>query len=160
MEPKNPSQPQYKFSSGIESPALVKTVIEKSLNSLVTLTQQELLAVAPDLRRYYKDQTITRKIPTVGILKADDSEITADDTLSSTFVLQFVQDGKMERRLLTASPIDRLRVIFGTLNGSYKAECVLDQGSEIMAMDKKVWQKIGHELKPDGAMSMESANSQ
>ncbi|KAF4609690.1 hypothetical protein D9613_012044 [Agrocybe pediades] len=94
MEPRNPSQLQYKFFLGIESPALVKTVIEKSLKSLVTLTQQELLAAAPDLRRYYKDQTITRKIPTVGILKADDSEITADDTLSSHSVKALVLKAK------------------------------------------------------------------
>ncbi|KDR73891.1 hypothetical protein GALMADRAFT_1335736 [Galerina marginata CBS 339.88] len=157
VEEKAATPPQYKFASDIEDPELVKQVIKKSLEGTITLSQKELLAVSSDIRRYYKDKTTAKRLPTtVGML-----EVLGDEKSENrTYVLRFVQGDRIQRKVLTASPINRLRVIFAVLNNSVKAECVLDQGSEIMAMDKKVWEKTQHELKPNKTISMESANSQ
>ncbi|KDR71355.1 hypothetical protein GALMADRAFT_36636, partial [Galerina marginata CBS 339.88] len=157
FEQKAAATPQYKFASDIEDPELVKQVINKSLEGTITLSQKELFAVSSDVRRFYKDKTTARRLPTtVGMLEVLGDE----ESENCTYVLRFVQGDRIQRKVLTASPINRLRVIFAVLNNSVKAECVLDQGSEVMAMDKKVWEKTQHELKPNKTISMESANSQ
>ena len=146
--------PQFKFTSNAEDNELLKAVIGRSLDAEITITQRELLAVSGELRKYFKEVTTPRRIPTVNYVKGEHEE---DE---STYVLQFTESGKTENIVLTASPIMRLRVITATLNGEIDIECVLDQGSEIICMDKSIWRKITHSINPTVTMSMESANSQ
>ncbi|KDR74602.1 hypothetical protein GALMADRAFT_34693, partial [Galerina marginata CBS 339.88] len=156
FEQKAAITPQYKLASDIEDPELVKQVTNKFLEGTITLSQKELLTVSSDVRRFYKDKTTAKRLPTVGMIEVSIDE----ESENRTYVLRLVQGDRVQRKVLTASPINRLCVIFAILNNSVKAECVLDQVSEIMAMDKKVWEETQHELKPNKTISMESANNQ
>ncbi len=146
--------PQYKFTSNAEDNELLKAVIGRSLDAQITISQRELLAISGEMRKHFKEATTPRRIPTVNYIKAD------NDDEESTYVLQYSEGGNADRVVLTASPIMRLRVITASINGEFDAECVLDQGSEIICMDKSVWRKITHSINPKVTMSMESANSQ
>ncbi|KAJ2935934.1 hypothetical protein H1R20_g1159, partial [Candolleomyces eurysporus] len=64
----NPSQ--YHYVTPIANLKVVDTVAECSLNSLVTLTTQELLNVAPDVCKIVKDKVTTCQVATTGILDA------------------------------------------------------------------------------------------
>lgn len=148
------TMPQYKFTSNAEDNDLLKLVIGRAMNAEITLTQKELLAVSGEMRKYFKEATTPRRIPTVNYIEGEHGDA------QNTYVLQFQQNGQTEKVVLTASPIMRLRVVTALLNGEFEAECVLDQGSEIICMDKSIWRKITHSINPKVTMSMESANSQ
>lgn len=45
------------------------------------------------------------------------------------------------------------------IEGKFTCECVLDGGAQIVAMRKDIWEKTGIVLKPDEAITMETANS-
>ncbi|KAJ6522748.1 hypothetical protein B0H19DRAFT_1086006 [Mycena capillaripes] len=61
--------------------------------------------------------------------------------------------------LLTASPIDSLHGIEMLVNNTHRVMCALDQGSEIVAMNRNIWKMIGVPLSPEKVLTMESADS-
>jgi hypothetical protein len=50
-----------------------------------------------------------------------------------------------------------LRAITAVINHTDEAECVLDDGSSIVAMSKDVWKRLGLPLRPDHQLLMENA---
>ena len=42
--------PQYQYVTPIEDPALIKKLVQQSLDSEITISTRELLSVAPDVR--------------------------------------------------------------------------------------------------------------
>lgn len=163
LKPTGPNPPQdmqkegpsFKYISQAENPELVKGVIERSLDTTVPITQRELLALSMDARRYFKDNTQTRRVPAVGVLaEADDEE---EESQEEALILHY----ENSRERLEASHIDRLRTLRVRLNDAVSVDAILDQGSEIIAIDKCVWEDLGAvELLPDHTIIMESANSQ
>ena len=70
------------------------------------------------------------------------------------------EEGGGKDEVLTSSEIDALRVIYPVINDTVKVEAILDQGSEIIAMNKNVWLQLGVGLDPRKILNMQSANSQ
>lgn len=62
--PSNVAQPQFKYQTPAEDPALVQSVLQHALEGKVELTQRELLAIAPDLRKQIKEMTTTKRVAT------------------------------------------------------------------------------------------------
>ncbi|KAJ7318441.1 hypothetical protein DFH08DRAFT_971506 [Mycena albidolilacea] len=60
-----PQPPAFKYQALVENPALVKRVLERALAAEVTITNEELCALAPEIRKWYRDNTATKIIPTV-----------------------------------------------------------------------------------------------
>lgn len=150
--------PQYKFSTPIEDPELAKKVLNRSLDTQISISQRELLSLSLDVRKQYKELVSTKRIPTVGRLESIDPENLNEP--DSSYILRYENpNGPDEEVLLTGSSIEKLRVIYPNIEDE-KVECVLDGGSEIIAMNKGLWQKLGIHLRPDHKITMESANSQ
>lgn len=150
--------PQYKFSTPIEDPEIAKRVLNRSLDSQITISQRELLSLSLDVRKQYKELVSTKRIPTVGKLESIDPDDLDNPDMS--YILRYENPtGPDEEVLLTGSSIEKLRVIYPIVDEE-KVECVLDGGSEIIAMNKGLWQKLGIHLRPDHKITMESANSQ
>ena len=61
--------PQYRYVTPIEDPALVKKLVQQSLDSSITISTRELLSVAPDVRRQIKDQLVTKRIATTAFIE-------------------------------------------------------------------------------------------
>ena len=53
-----------------------------------------------------------------------------------------------------------LRIINLTLGPGVRAECILNGGAQIVAMQKDIWEQLQVPLAPHKAMSMESANAE
>lgn len=153
--PKHPSQPAYRYQAPIEDPALVKAVIKRALEAQITITNEELCALSPDFRKYYRENTAGKRIPTV-----ETSMVTVEGEEQQE-ALVLIWEGQEEKRghLLTASPIDSLRVLDILVNDTHTVTCTLDQGSEIVAMNRNIWQELGVTLSPDKTLTMESADS-
>ncbi len=150
--------PQYKFSTPIEDPEIAKAVLKRSLDAQFTISQRELLSLSLDVRKQYKELVSTKRIPTVGILESVNPE--DEDNPDTSYILRYANPvGPDEEVLLTGSSIEKLRVIYPVIEDE-KVECVLDGGSEIIAMNKGLWQRLGIHLRPDHKITMESANSQ
>jgi hypothetical protein len=56
--------PQFHFQSPCENPAITQQIIDRALDAQFTISQRELLAVSPDIRRkMYHRKARTRRIP-------------------------------------------------------------------------------------------------
>ncbi|KAJ7441711.1 hypothetical protein FB451DRAFT_1058078 [Mycena latifolia] len=160
-QPDRPGQPPaFKYQVPIENPTLVKAVIQRALKTEMTISNEELCAISPEFRKYYRENTVTKWIPTVEIsmIAAGDED---GEGMEERPALVLRWEGQDEPRghLLTASPIDSLRVLDVLVNDTLTVACTLDQGSEIVAMNRPIWQQLGVSLSPDKTLIMESADS-
>jgi hypothetical protein len=147
------SEPQYRFQSPLENPAVTQKVLDKALDIPITLSQRELLAVSPDIRRKLKDLTTGRRTATGQ----------AEVLISETY---FERDDEIYAALATETPTlvvaeDSLplRAFAGTLDGRTAAECVVDNGSSIVAVRRDVWEKLGTPVCANSILNMQSSNS-
>ncbi|EJD34063.1 hypothetical protein AURDEDRAFT_176880, partial [Auricularia subglabra TFB-10046 SS5] len=63
--PVAPAHPQFKLQSQLENDGLTKIIHDRILESKVVMTVEELLAISPNLRKYWKEQSATKRV-TVG----------------------------------------------------------------------------------------------
>ena len=118
----------------------------------VTLTQRELLALAPAVRKQVKELTTTHWAPVSTaayqphkVLVANANVVPMPDLLDDS-----------------AMPVGAhclpLRVVTGTFDGRVRAECILDQGAQFIAMRADVWERLDIPLHPDRIMVLEAAD--
>jgi hypothetical protein len=98
----------------------VQQVFDCALNILVCITPCELLAISGDIRKKMKDMVTTRCIPVTA------SAI--QDTLYTNVMALDISN------LIVAVDAALLRIVEGILDGRIAAECLLNQGSSIVAM--------------------------
>src|SRR3954447_5914608 len=110
----------------------------------ITLTQQELLAVSVDLRKRFKDHTTAKRVPVVSTTVNEAWFHQSEDNLQKT------------QAAVHSVP---LRAVQGLLDGKMEVECVVDNGSSIVALRKDIWEKLGTPLRSDLVMNMESSHS-
>jgi hypothetical protein len=152
------SQPQFRFTSPIEDPKAVQNVIERSLDGTVTLTQRELYAITPDVRKHMKEQVTTHRVPTghsvnISGLEEAPSEL---ETTSLSLTQQFSQSSN---QIIVANQIENLRTIALELDGKFTVEAILDEGSQIIGIRRDIWERLGLPLLKDHTILMESANA-
>ncbi|RXW16706.1 hypothetical protein EST38_g9147 [Candolleomyces aberdarensis] len=150
----NPSQ--YHYVTPIADPKVIDTVAERSLDSSVTLTTRELLAVAPDVRKVVKDKVTTRRVAATGILDAASvNQVSTLPTAGAPHLASFPlnTNGKAMTR-----EAETLRTIETLLDGRVKVNAILDDGSQIIGIRRDIWEKLALPLCSDCVMTMESAN--
>ena len=141
--------PQFRYVTPIEDPALIKKLVDQSLESSITISTRELLSVAPDVRRQIKDQLITKRIATSAFVETEEQS-----TPSNVFNANVAED---QDRLIVAKHAEGLRVIDILIQG-VKVIATVDDGSEIVSIRQDVWERIGLPIRSDKIMIMESAN--
>lgn len=147
-----PFVPKYK--AAIEDAVDMQAIVKRALSAKMDLTVEEFFAIYPEARKYMKDQLTSKKVPTVEVKY---SQVTG----TSSLVLGYQEaDGGRREEKLTSSEIDSLRVIDPLVHNDFQVEGILDQGSEIIAMNKDVWLRLGVALNPKKVLNMQSANSQ
>ena len=120
-------------------------VITRVLSEKVHLTIEELLALAPEVRKYFKEATTTKRLPALP---------TAEAHTVSTYSLGAGQD------LLEAEPTLPLRTLNVILDGTVSVTGILDSGCQVVIICRDIWEKLGAPLKHKWVMFMESANGQ
>ena len=53
---------QFKYQAPAEDKELIQAVIDRSMESQVTMSQKELLAISPDVRRHMKEVTTSKRV--------------------------------------------------------------------------------------------------
>lgn len=149
-----PTPPQYKYTSAIEDPTIAKNVLDRTLDAPITVSQRELLALAPEVRKQIKDLTTTKKIATnnvnlVGAQQNSDAERAERATLALA---------EPEENRFTAWETLPLRTMEGIVDDKLPVEFTLDQGASCCLMREDVWKRIGTHLLPDKGTMLETAN--
>ena len=151
----NPSKPFIqRYRAPIEDFINTGEMVNRAMATKFEITPQEFFAIFPEGRKYMKDLLTAKKVPTVGVTYSEAARETQ-------YVLRYEEKGgEVREDKLTSSEIDALRVVDPVLDDTLQVEAVLDQGSEIIAMNKDLWLKLGVGLDPQKILNMQSANSQ
>ena len=152
----NPTKPYVqKYRAPIEDSVSTVDMVNRAMKTAkFEITPQEFFAIYPEGRKFLKDLLTAKKVPTVGVSYSEAGR-------ENQYVLRYEEsDGEIREDKLTSSEIDALRVVDPILDDNLQIEAVLDQGSEIIAMNKDIWLKLGVALDPQKILNMQSANSQ
>jgi len=146
---------QYRYTTPIENERTIKKVAEQTMDTQVTLTTREILAIAPDVRKHIKEQITTKRT-----LNSDSATIAnlgnlAESLSASTYMatLPVRQDN-----IVVAKHTEELRAIDVLIEGKVQMEAVVDDGSQIIGIRKDKWEELGIPIRSDHQMVMESAN--
>jgi hypothetical protein len=136
---------QFHFQSPCNNSALVTQVWNKALDACITVSPRELLAVSTDMRKRFREFTTSKRVP--GPHK------NVDTGLFDMLFTQLTDDGQV-----AAGDAASLRTIRANLGGKHDTDCVIDNGSCIVAAQRKVWERLGAPAQLDMVMRMESSH--
>ncbi len=155
---------QFKFVSPVDDPAVVKNVLDKSLEQSVLITQRQLLALSPDARKYLHNLTGVKKVAATGtaalLEEADEHPVEQYLDIESSRVVHHpaCPHGRPYEDSSTADFLS-LRTIDVLIDGTAKVDCILDSGSQFIAMHRSVWEQTNLSLQQDRGTIVESANN-
>ena len=186
--PKVPSAkaatPAYKTLPPIHDPAIAIEVYQRAMDSMVSVSQRELLSLSPELRAKVRDCTTTRRIPNTPVTQTslqvinDEEEemyeITPAFTLGNrtppkgaTIVpdpiesyYKSLEPGEIpDLNLLTvAKESTAIRSINALIDTTMKKECTVDPGCQVIAMSEATCHSLSLAYDPRIRLNMESAN--
>ena len=145
------SQPQFKYQSPMEDPAVAQRLLERLMDVQVTVSARELLSVSVDMRKLVRDLVSTKRV-SVATLEAGEAPVSDLWLEYEEFI---VRDDEGHVVAKTSLP---LRALDGTLNDRLHVECLLDQGAQIVAIRRDLWEALGVPVRPDLATTLEAAN--
>ncbi|KAF5335291.1 hypothetical protein D9611_011793 [Ephemerocybe angulata] len=138
----NSTAPQYRYVTPIEDSKVLDDLVERSLDSSITLSTRELLAVAPEVRKVVRERITGRRMPTAN--GTTQNAPVSNTTAANNLVESFLQSGlpRSDSGLIVAREMETIRTIDVTLDGHLKTEAIVDDGSQIVSMSRKLWQKL------------------
>jgi hypothetical protein len=137
----------FHFASPCDNPALITQVWNKALDATITVTPRELLAVSTDMRKRYREFTTTKRVP--GPPRSGDS------ALFDMLLSQITTDGEGQYVADDSAPLRTMRARVGD---RFEYDCVVDNGSSIVAINKEIWAQLGAPARSDLIMRMESSH--
>ena len=144
-------QPQFKYQSPMEDPAVAQKLLERLLDVQVTVSARELLSISIDMRKMVRELVATKRVSV--------ASLETNPTPASDLWLEYeefiVRD---DEGLVVARTSLPLRALDGTLNDRLRVECLLDQGAQIVAIRRDLWEALGVPVRPDLATTLEAAN--
>jgi hypothetical protein len=151
------SGPQYRYTTPIEDPAIVRKVVNHALDIPVSITQRELLSISPEARKQYKELTTTRRVSS-GTNEVGKLEEGPNDR-SAVYSSCTIHDPDSSDDLRVGRDSIPLRSIFLLVEGKLTVECILYSGCQIVVMNSTIWEQLGNNLQVERALKMEAANS-
>ena len=159
MPPKPaPEEHKHKYQSSIETSVKVSDLVERALDSKITLSTRELLATSPEIRRHVKDLIASKKVA-ANLVEAEQVDSYLNTCFEEDPASSFYDAERYNPLSPSAVPSLPLRVIFPTFATGVEPECILDGGAQVVVMRRDVWEKLRSPITSSKAMSMESANS-
>ncbi|KIN96988.1 hypothetical protein M404DRAFT_32713 [Pisolithus tinctorius Marx 270] len=160
------NQNQYHYSFPLKDEAVPKCIMEHVLETSVAMPVKELFAVAPEFRKQFRDITMVKHVTTneIEVVHSDDEEGVQVNELTSCDPQRTAckygdhvihgDDGS-----IIAHHTLPLRCIEAKVPGTdVTINCILDSGSGIITMPRRIWEKIRLPLRCDHLMTMTSAN--
>ena len=148
---------QYRYSFPLEDETASKRMLDNVLAASIEVPVKDLFAVAPDFRKQFHEITVTKCIAAstnvvqVNKLSGHDPELVEHEYGNR---ILWNDEG-----LIVAHHNLLLRCIEARISGTeWSLTCVLDSGSEVVAMLKCIWQQLGLPIQSDHKMTMSSAN--
>ncbi|KAJ3555802.1 hypothetical protein NP233_g12120 [Leucocoprinus birnbaumii] len=154
-----PPRPQYRNVVAIESAKTVQDVAERSLDGTITISQRELYAIAPDIRNHVRSQINPHRVPNTSPAAISMLENAVPSDQDTTEVLMNHASSPSSTPLVVANPCEDLRTIPLELDGRLTVDAILDEGSQIIAISRDVWERLGSPVHSRDAIVLESANS-
>ena len=150
-QPTGESAPQFRYHTPIEDSKTIAKVANQVLDGSVTLPIRDLLSISPDVRRYIKEQIVTKRV----------TSASANAFSTNNNSLECFMAALPERtdNIIVADHSVTLRVLDLTLNDKIQVEAILDEGSQIVGLRKDIWEKLGVPVRSDHKMNMISANA-
>ena len=140
------SGPQYRYQSPIENAEAARRIMDRLMDQQITISQKDLLAAMPELRKNFKEQVSGKRVPVASATVYDEADV------------YFANYTKLTDRTVVGRDQVPLRCVTAMVNDCADVECLLDNGSSIIVMHVDIWRRIGLPL-TDDVMMMETANS-
>ncbi|EED80174.1 predicted protein [Postia placenta Mad-698-R] len=175
-------EPAYKTIVPVIQPKLAEEIFQRSMKSpFVTLTPEELLSIAPDVRNKYRDAVTPKRVSTEPVASAHIVGIGADEVTainqlscsgatlepSATIVpdpyetyLKHIPHGEHPAEFTVARDSNAIRLIIALVDNKEQIECIVDPGSQIVAMSEEVCLGLNLLFDPTIQLNMQSANGE
>ncbi|EED78589.1 predicted protein [Postia placenta Mad-698-R] len=176
------STTMYKTIVPVIQPKLAEEIFQRSMKSqFVTLTPEELLSIAPDVRTKYRDAITPKRVSTEPVASAHIVEIGADEVLAvnqlscsgatlepgATIVpdpyetyLKHIPHSEYPAEFTVARDSNAIRSIIALIDNKEQIECIVDPGSQIVAMSEEVCLGLNLLFNPTIQLNMQSANGE
>ncbi|KAH8990059.1 hypothetical protein EDB86DRAFT_2831354 [Lactarius hatsudake] len=177
----------YTLNVAIYDEKTAGKVYERMMDAEVTITQRELLSLAPELRAQVSEVTTKRRIVCINTQESTEESterkmnrlteshmpaafsaarrappanatIIADPYEALLKAHPMEGDG-MQEAVEVATESNALRAILPVVNGSEKVEAILDPGCQVVAMSEEVCNALAIPYDPSIRLNMISANS-
>ncbi|KAJ7123500.1 hypothetical protein C8R44DRAFT_620952 [Mycena epipterygia] len=177
-----PQKPAYRTTAPIYNEKDAKEVFNAALDSPVTITNRQLLSIAPEVRAQMREETSSRRAPTkenkpaVQQLFHDvdihsplpfsiDSALESDtiEEQPGAFVIPdpyavYYDAGPIPDDLVVSMESSSIRSIVPIIDNQQQVECIIDGGSQIIAMSESVCHELALSYDPRIVLRMQSAN--
>ncbi|KAJ3871663.1 hypothetical protein F5051DRAFT_445961 [Lentinula edodes] len=163
----------YRYRAPIETEAAVDRVIQTGMSSIVSLRQDDLLAIAPEYRKKVKDSITSRRIGVDGALVEEaallEPTLMLDlDLASGIYSVPVSQESlqnfftdfgeaKEGDGFYVAKESHSIRAVNATIGGR-PAHCILDGGCSIVVMSDSACNTFGFAFDPEKQINLQSAN--
>ena len=117
LPPASATTLQFRYSAPVELTVDTSAVIKRVLSGKVFLSVEELLALSPEVRKYFTEATTTKQLPALP---------TTETHTVSTFSL------RTDQELREAAPTLLLRTLDVLLNGTTSVTGILDSGCQVV----------------------------
>lgn len=186
-KPSKEKEPAYHTQAPIYSPQIAQQIYNRSMKSpFVTLSPEELFSISPEIRNKFKEAISSKRIMPLDVNSYDVNEYQAEPfspqshldpdeifrhiipplpkegsiVVPDPYEVYFrnVPQGQIPERMTVAKESHALRSIVMLLDGREKVECIVDPGSQIVAMSEDVCHDLGLTYDPAIRLNMQSAN--
>ncbi|KAK1228994.1 hypothetical protein PQX77_007960 [Marasmius sp. AFHP31] len=158
----------YKYKSPIETEAVVKRVLDAAMASTVSISQADLLAIAPEYRKHMKDSVTARRIG-INTQPSSNSLVIHDPVESYLLqnpsvdafntIMNLFGDSKVGDEFYVAKESTSIRAINGIV-GNNTVHCILDSGCSIVAMSEAACNALHVVFDPAFRIPVQSANGE
>lgn len=159
-EAKSGNGKEFRFQLSVEgsAPKAAEQIFGRLMEQTISISARDLLALAPDIRKQFKEAVALKKIPisaeAMNSLQTyfyDDDEHTLDPDQAEVLIQRVVE--------MSNEDLTPLIVVRPTVVGRVRPECILDSGSQIVAMRCDIWNQTGMNISIQGSRDMVAANN-
>ncbi|KAJ7121035.1 hypothetical protein C8R44DRAFT_831743 [Mycena epipterygia] len=155
LPPQKPAA--YRTNAPVYNEKDASAVFKASLDSPVTITQRQLLSIAPEVRAQMREETTSRRFP------PKDNKATGSDLPAGAFIVPdpyaiYYDSGTVPDDLIVSMESSAIRSILPIIDNREQVECIVDGGSQIIAMSEMVCHKLALSYDPRIILRMQSAN--
>ncbi|KAG5633681.1 hypothetical protein H0H81_006041, partial [Sphagnurus paluster] len=172
------ADPAYRTFAPIVDPLKSGAVFDRVLGSNVTVSVEELCSIAPEIRGKFREAVTQKRVATTMIevepetvdeihspayieeLEAVPSQAPRSNVAEDYYdiYLRSLAPGETPERLTVAKETRSLRSIFMNIDTMEQVECIVDSGSQIVAMSEEVCHELKIKYDPSVILNMQSAN--